>query len=69
MKSVNEILREENRIMREGLQQILLYPNVYAYASASSHPDTNRAYQHILDARRALNAADNVSRDVAGGTE
>lgn len=66
---MNEFLIEENRILREALEQILQYPPHYAYMSGGSHPDTNTAYQHILIAERALKAATDVAHKSAGGTE
>lgn len=57
---MNESLIEENRILREALEEILRYPPHYAYMSGGSHPDTNTAYQHILTAERALKAAANA---------
>lgn len=67
--SVRDVLLEENRILREGLEEILRYRPHFAYASASSHPDTNQAHQHLYLAERALKAAAQVASQSAGGSE
>jgi len=66
---INAALQQENRILREALQEILSYPPHFAYASGSSHPDTNRCHQHMMIANRGLRHAGEVAHEASGGSE